>query len=494
MCALAPTRRTLIPELLMAALEVAVEMPPPPPKESITDRLLRRALAGRTSDRGVRAIVCTCAGLAWAVPVALLIAITAILSEDLALHVNAAPRGPVAAASSPFVNTSNTSSLAVDAELPPPNSPPAAMLCSNQCQFSGDDMCDDGGAGAEYGECLYGTDCADCGPRLDSDPDADGATTGGAGAGGATDALSANYARLNIGSDTFFSAYYNQSAGQILFQIPPTALGVDFVASALLSKADGTEYVYHEPMTNTQLNVFRWELAPNGVDIDLIAPQLAYRRRRNSTITPTGYARGMWSGWLRTLPAVRLNGSYVVDATSWLLSGVVLDGYPRLHGARLAPGARGFASNLGFEVQAHVAPEDVGAPALSLQVHIDLAQLPPLDGTFTPRAADDRVGYWVVHYEDVGSPADASRGGVLAAARRMRCASRARCGAVSVTASTGLYGVAYETSVESTRDDFGLAAGDVRSEKCGRAGVARVGAHVVERECCCYGRPHGQSS
>ena len=130
-------------------------------------------------------------------------------------------------------------------------------------------MCDDGGAGAEYGECLYGTDCADCGPRLDSDPGADGATTGGAGAGGATDALSANYARLNIGSDTFFSAYYNQSAGQILFQIPPTALGVDFVASALLSKADGTEYVYHEPMTNTQLNVFRWELAPNGVDIDL---------------------------------------------------------------------------------------------------------------------------------------------------------------------------------------------------------------------------------
>lgn len=38
-------------------------------------------------------------------------------------------------------------------------------LCSNTCQWAGDGECDDGGPGAEWVVCDYGTDCADCGPR-----------------------------------------------------------------------------------------------------------------------------------------------------------------------------------------------------------------------------------------------------------------------------------------------------------------------------------------
>ncbi len=42
----------------------------------------------------------------------------------------------------------------------------SAALCSEECPYSGDRVCDDGGPGASYGDCSYGTDCADCGVRV----------------------------------------------------------------------------------------------------------------------------------------------------------------------------------------------------------------------------------------------------------------------------------------------------------------------------------------
>ncbi|MCB9507577.1 MAG: hypothetical protein H6700_07815 [Myxococcales bacterium] len=41
----------------------------------------------------------------------------------------------------------------------------AGSLCTNTCEYAGDTDCDDGGPGADYDVCAYGTDCADCGPR-----------------------------------------------------------------------------------------------------------------------------------------------------------------------------------------------------------------------------------------------------------------------------------------------------------------------------------------
>ncbi|XP_070538870.1 extracellular serine proteinase-like isoform X3 [Ptychodera flava] len=38
-------------------------------------------------------------------------------------------------------------------------------LCYNTCWWNGDGECDDGGPGASYNGCDYGTDCKDCGPR-----------------------------------------------------------------------------------------------------------------------------------------------------------------------------------------------------------------------------------------------------------------------------------------------------------------------------------------
>ncbi len=48
------------------------------------------------------------------------------------------------------------------------------MLCTDTCFYAFDGDCDDGGPGADFDLCDYGTDCADCGPRP---PQEDGGST-----------------------------------------------------------------------------------------------------------------------------------------------------------------------------------------------------------------------------------------------------------------------------------------------------------------------------
>ena len=61
----------------------------------------------------------------------------------------------------------------------PPPFPPDGFICLNTCNgytfngvtlseisYSDDQHCDDGGEGADYDVCPYGTDCKDCGPRV----------------------------------------------------------------------------------------------------------------------------------------------------------------------------------------------------------------------------------------------------------------------------------------------------------------------------------------
>jgi hypothetical protein len=50
--------------------------------------------------------------------------------------------------------------------------------CTNSCYWSGDGECDDGGEGATYSVCEYGTDCTDCGVRPVVD-DGGGSSGGG---------------------------------------------------------------------------------------------------------------------------------------------------------------------------------------------------------------------------------------------------------------------------------------------------------------------------
>ena len=59
---------------------------------------------------------------------------------------------------------------------PPPKPPPpagsAACTNSNNCRYTSDGDCDDGGPGAEYSLCGLGEDCTDCGSRYSGTPPA----------------------------------------------------------------------------------------------------------------------------------------------------------------------------------------------------------------------------------------------------------------------------------------------------------------------------------
>ena len=48
----------------------------------------------------------------------------------------------------------------------PPGFPASFAVCDDTCIWPKDDGCDDGGAGSEYSGCDQGTDCTDCGPRF----------------------------------------------------------------------------------------------------------------------------------------------------------------------------------------------------------------------------------------------------------------------------------------------------------------------------------------
>eukprot|EP00900_Chrysochromulina_parva_P011793 jgi/Chrpa1/20614/Chrysochromulina_OHIO_Genome00026547-RA len=50
------------------------------------------------------------------------------------------------------------------------SSPPPPILCSETCNFASDVDCDDGGPGSDFNACTYGTDCTDCGPRVPRSP------------------------------------------------------------------------------------------------------------------------------------------------------------------------------------------------------------------------------------------------------------------------------------------------------------------------------------
>jgi len=61
---------------------------------------------------------------------------------------------------------SDAPSTAPSAPMPPT---PAWALCSGECSYSGDGDCDDGGFSSDYAYCVFGTDCKDCGYRNASD-------------------------------------------------------------------------------------------------------------------------------------------------------------------------------------------------------------------------------------------------------------------------------------------------------------------------------------
>jgi hypothetical protein len=74
--------------------------------------------------------------------------------------------------------------------------------CTNTCEFSYDDECDDGGPESLYSFCALGTDCGDCGPRGGG-----GYSSGGYSSGGYS---SGAYSSSSYSSSSYSSSYSSQ--------------------------------------------------------------------------------------------------------------------------------------------------------------------------------------------------------------------------------------------------------------------------------------------
>jgi len=523
-------------------------------------------------------------GVAWGVPVGLLVAIVALLAQDHTpdmrkLHVNSIDVQALTAASlratglssllglasndsnaSNACNQSLYATMASDAKDDDEDEEDCSSVnASNASETNGSNGSGGNGSSAA-GNCTRSNRSALvlAGTRP-APPPADW---------GNPKAAYEGFVQLNNRSDGFFTAWWNGTRSKLLFEVPSAALGAsDFVVSAMASRGDGVSSLLHEPLTGTDFNVFRFDLAPNGRDIDLVVPQLELRLPRNGSIPPAAFRYAAWTGWQRTLPTVKVTEwvlvreenttaanatanvtnasssssssgaaaigpshgndslanrsnatdaapacahsgpprmwlageavptskpgkvaggmrgpvasddddavmlavisrpavllspssrgasrgsssgsppppppprsapnapppcarlhyvrgrvSYLVDVSGWARSGAVLDATDnKLADARLAS-ARAYPSNVLVGVQAHLSPRgdlasddgDDDAPderPTPIEVQLSIAQLPPLDGTMVARVADDRIGYWVLHYTEVGSA-----GGVL---------------------------------------------------------------------------------
>lgn len=53
------------------------------------------------------------------------------------------------------------------------------VTCTDDCDYSGDGVCDDGGPGSEYAACELGTDCTDCGSRGETSGSSASSSSGG---------------------------------------------------------------------------------------------------------------------------------------------------------------------------------------------------------------------------------------------------------------------------------------------------------------------------
>ena len=191
---------------------------------------------GRSPNKSFLALI-----IAWAVPVMILMWIGAVLAH-----------GPAA-------GVLRVSTVELVRE-------PGAGSADVQCSGLGGENATDGNSSISLTNLTNLTDLANM--TVDTLPELDW--------GNAT-APFKGLTKLNIATARrFFDVWWNAtSQGKMLLLIPAEALGehgVHFVVSAIVSRGDGFHTLLHEPLTDTDYNFFRFDLAPDGEGLDLVVP------------------------------------------------------------------------------------------------------------------------------------------------------------------------------------------------------------------------------
>ena len=245
----------------------------------------------------------------------------------------------------------------------------------------------------------------------------------------------------DVVTDGFFRVLWRDGHGrgpaEIWLEVNQSALGSEFLVSAIVSRGDGRHSLLHEDRTDAERTVFKFEQSP-GVDssLDLIAPQYEIRLpAAGGSLSQHTLTHAAWSGYVESFVGTKVtrfitkpnasdersseacdailwrNGSevpvsplgceryaadgtsWLIDVTKWLTTGVVT--------RRLASGEGQRRPRLVL-AEAHPASAVFGLQTREEELRLSLARLPPLDGRYTARAADDRIGYWTLEYTEVG--------------------------------------------------------------------------------------------
>lgn len=247
---------------------------------------------------------------------------------------------------------------------------------------------------------------------------------------------------LNNATHGFFRVLWEEGKARLWLEVGEDDLGSEFVISALVSRGDGTDALLHQPRTAAERSVFRLEKSPHlEGTLDLIAPQYELRTpRQGGTISEATLRRAAWPGYVRTFQGTRVEGwvsrpnasaagyaaavadgrcavvlwrnasdpvvqptdgcevytlnstSWLVDVTPWLAQGAGVLAEPLLNGRLVS--ARAYPANAEVAVQ-----------TTAVEIRLSMAKLPALDMAPVARAADDRIGFWNLHFTEVGSAA-----------------------------------------------------------------------------------------
>ena len=209
--------------------------------------------------------------------------------------------------------------------------------------------------------------------------------------------------------------------GNLLLEVPQAELGRLIVAAAEVSRADGEEFLLHQPLGDAHFELRR---GPGPGAIDAVRPRLDARALPGSTMV-----RALAQGGLAASPkaAFRAEPGFrnltdpsqnrtavdIVDVTAWALEGFgALEGYV-VSGARLL-NATSFKWNLELELEAALCERGVDCGPEGgerVGVHVSAVVMPPLEEAATPRVSDDRVGFFRECFSALGSLRDGVKGG-----------------------------------------------------------------------------------
>ena len=220
----------------------------------------------------------------------------------------------------------------------------------------------------------------------------------------------------------FLTFYWDAKKGKIWLEI--SQFDTEFLYYPTLAQGVGSNDIGLDRGRLGQEHVVSFQRTGNK--ILMVEPNYAYRAISNDPLEKRAVAESFAQSVHAGFEIVAEEGSRtLVDLTPFLMQDAVgaaqaitqaKQGNYRLDPARCAmylPRSKAFPQNTEFEVTITLSGDSPGgylrdvvptATAVTMRQHHSFVQLPPLDGSYKPRAFDPRIGYGGIEYFDYATP------------------------------------------------------------------------------------------